>query len=89
MDNSATRRSFMKAILAAGAAPVIVPAGVVRAQGSQPTPSNKTTFALIGCGNMGPGGVFGNLINNENVQIIAMCDVFKSRREAVAALESD
>lgn len=84
MISKATRRSFIKAALVAGAAPVIVPAGVVRAQGGVPTPSGKTTFALIGCGNMGPGGVFGNVIHNTDVQIIAMCDPFKSRRESRA-----
>ena len=84
MKIQATRRSFMKAALAAGLAPTIVPANTVRAQEGRPTPSNKTTFALIGCGNMGPAGVFNNVIKNPNVQIIAMCDVFKSRRDARA-----
>jgi len=78
------RRLFLKAGLAAGVAPWIIPAGVVRAQDGKPVPSNRTTFALIGCGNMGPAGVFGNVIKNEDVQIIAMCDVFKSRREGRA-----
>jgi len=84
MNNQATRRTFLRAALLAGAAPAIVPAHAVRAQEGKPTPSNKTTFALIGCGNMGPAGVFGNVIKNPDVQIIAMCDVFKSRREARA-----
>ena len=79
-----SRRSFLKASLAAGAAPWLIPAGVVRAQGGRPTPSNRTTFALIGCGNMGPSGVFNNVIKNKDVQVVAMCDVFKSRREARA-----
>jgi predicted dehydrogenase len=84
-----SRRSFLKIALAAGAAPAIVPAGVVRAQEGRPTPANRTTFALIGCGNMGPSGVFHNVIKNKDVQVIAMCDVFKSRREARAKQVDD
>ena len=84
MMSKATRRTFMKAILAAGAVPAVIPSGVVRAQDGRPTPANRTTFALIGCGWMGPDGVFGNLIQNKDTQVIAGCDVFKSRREKFA-----
>jgi len=79
-----TRKAFLKTMLAAGAAPVIVPAGVVRAQDGRPTPANRTTFALIGCGNIGPSRGIRTLVENADTQIIAMCDAFKSRREARA-----
>ncbi|MDR1817397.1 MAG: hypothetical protein LBR07_04315, partial [Puniceicoccales bacterium] len=39
-----SRRSFLlNTVLAAAAAPWLVPAGVVRAQDGRPTPSNRTT----------------------------------------------
>ncbi|MDR1498256.1 MAG: Gfo/Idh/MocA family oxidoreductase [Puniceicoccales bacterium] len=74
-----SRRDFIrKSVLAAAVAPWIVPAGVVRAQDGRPTPSNRTTFALIGCGNMGPAGL-NAVIGLKTVQVVGTCDVFKSR----------
>ena len=84
MKNTATRRTFIKAILAASAAPVIVPAGVVRAQGSKPTPSNRVALAYIGVGNMGTAGLCQQLANPE-AQVVAVCDCFLDRRERAAA----
>ena len=43
------RRGFLKGVLAAGAAPVIVPASVFGAT----APSNKVQIAIIGCGRIG------------------------------------
>jgi len=74
------RRSFIRGTLAAGAAAWIVPAGVVRAQDGKPVPSERVTFALIGCGNMGPAGLR-EVLKNKGAQVIATCDVFKSRAE--------
>jgi predicted dehydrogenase len=74
-----SRRDFIrKSVLAAAVAPWIVPAGVVRAQDGRPVPSNRTTFALIGCGNRGPSGI-NALLGDKTVQIIGTCDVFKGR----------
>ncbi|MDR2849660.1 MAG: Gfo/Idh/MocA family oxidoreductase [Verrucomicrobiota bacterium] len=84
----ANRRRFLKAMLAAGAAPWVIPAGVVRAQDGAPTPSNKTTFALIGTGSQGTGGMK-QVLKNPAAQVIATCDVSKGRRERGAKLVDD
>lgn len=82
--NTASRRSFLKASLAAGAAPWIVPAGVVRAQAATPTPSNRVTVGLIGCGNIANYHV-GYLSRMEDVRMVAVADAYKSRRDAMAS----
>jgi predicted dehydrogenase len=78
------RTAFLQAALAAGTAPAILPAGVVRAQDGRPTPSNRTTFALIGSGQQGRAGMK-QVLNIAQAEVIATCDPFKSRREAGAA----
>ena len=82
---TAGRRSFLKAALAAGAAPWLIPAGVVRAQGPRPTPSNRVTLGYIGVGNMGTAGMR-NQLNNPEAQVVAVCDCFRERRERAAIL---
>ena len=82
------RRHFLKSVIAAGAAPTFIPAGILRAQDGKPTPSNRVTFALIGSGSMGNGGL-GNVLANPDAQVIAACDVFKSRREKTAKRVDD
>ena len=82
--NTASRRSFLKASLAAGAAPWIVPAGVVRAQAATPTPSNRVTVGLIGCGNIANYHV-GYLSRMEDVRMVAVADAYKSRRDAMTS----
>ena len=74
------RRSFLKTSIAAGVAPWIVPAGVVRAQDGRAVPSERVTFALIGCGGMGTAGMR-EVLKNKDAQVIAACDVFKDRAE--------
>ena len=85
---TANRRSFLKAALAAGAAPWIIPAGVVRAQGATPTPSNRVAVGLIGCGNIANYHV-GYLGRMEDVRIVAVADAYTSRKEAMAARLND
>lgn len=81
-----TRRSFVKTLasasLATFAAPWIIPSGIVRAEDGKPVPSNRTTFALIGCGNMGPQGL-NAVIKNKNAKVIATCDTFRDRAENI------
>jgi len=72
MKMQATRRSFMKAVLAAGAAPMIAPTGVVRAQDGKPTPNNRLNLACIGLG--WPGCKDTDALSGEN-NIAALCDV--------------
>lgn len=68
-----TRRSFLKAALAAGAAPMFAPARVLGAAGQTP-PSNKLTVGVIGVGMRGTGELR-SLLNHDDVRVTALCDV--------------
>lgn len=80
------RRDFLKHVgyAAAGVgvlsgAPMIVPAEVV-GRGSRPAPSNRITMAAIGNGWMGASNISG-FLNIDDVQMIAVCDVFAPNLE--------
>lgn len=68
---SHTRRSFLSQVLAAGSAPWIIPAHVLRAQTA---PSNKITLGVIGAGAQGTVDMRA-FLNDENVRVTAVCDV--------------
>ena len=68
---NATRRNFMKAALAAGVFPTIVPARVLGAT----APSNLLQIALIGCGRIGTSMDIGGLVANQDLAILTtVCD---------------
>ena len=74
------RRAFMhKAATAAGALalPSLVPASARGAQGQVP-PSNRITVAQIGLGVMGQGHIR-RLTNDPSVELLALCDVDRTR----------
>jgi hypothetical protein len=69
-----TRRQFMqKCAAAAAAVPYFVPAAALGSRG-RPPPSGRLNMGFIGVGNMG-GGHLGWFLNNQDVQIRAICDV--------------
>lgn len=68
-----TRREFMGSSAAAAAAFTIVPRSVLGGPAHQ-APSQKVNVAFIGTGGQGTGHVI-NLLRNEDVQVIALCDV--------------
>lgn len=72
-----SRRSFLARVAAAAAAPYVLS---TRARG-QPAPSERITLGIIGVGNMGAAHL-GSLLPNRDVQILAICDVHRDRREA-------
>lgn len=75
-NNGMKRRSFLKAAsMAAVGAPYIVPSTVFGAN----APSNRFTMGCIGVGNMGTGNM-NNFLKRSDVQVVAVCDVDKSRR---------
>lgn len=77
-----TRREFLgRAAAASGAVavPWIIPAAARGADGTV-APSNRITVALIGCGLMGMGHL-GYCLGDPNVQLLAVCDVDRVRRE--------
>lgn len=75
--SSSTRRSFIQAILAAGAAPLILPSHVWGAD----TPVNdKVRLGFIGIGTMGRSHL-GSYLKRPEFHVAAVCDVDTSRRE--------
>ncbi|MDY7109005.1 MAG: Gfo/Idh/MocA family oxidoreductase [Planctomycetota bacterium] len=77
-----TRRSFLHAAgVAAIAGPYVL---TRRARGAEtarrPAPGDRITMALIGCGGMGNANLNG-FLNKPEVQVVAVCDPDRSRRE--------
>jgi predicted dehydrogenase len=74
------RRDFIKGMIAAGAAPVIVPSSVFGAA----APSNKVQVAIIGCGRIGTTMELGGCTGNQDVAMLTtICDVDRVRMEAM------
>jgi predicted dehydrogenase len=74
-----TRRQFLKAGSLAGAAlgfPTLVPSIVF----GQNAPNNRIGMGLIGLGLM-MGGHQGHMLGRDDVQVLAVCDVYRDRRE--------
>ncbi|MCX7050190.1 MAG: Gfo/Idh/MocA family oxidoreductase [Candidatus Sumerlaeota bacterium] len=76
--HSVTRRSFVKGMIAAGAAPYIIPASALGADG-RPAPSNRIVMGFIGVGGQGSGDM-GGFMGYPEVQIVAVCDVDATKR---------
>jgi hypothetical protein len=81
-SDKTTRREFLfrtGRVSAAAALPWIVPATVIDAQTNTP-PSERITVGLIGHGAMGRGHL-PRLAGDREVQVLAVCDVDRVRRE--------
>jgi predicted dehydrogenase len=78
---SVTRRRFLKKSALAIAVPTIIPSSVLGKNGNVP-PSEKIVLGAIG---IGPRGryVLGAMLNEKDVQFVAICDVRASRRKHV------
>ena len=72
-----SRRSALT--LLAGAAPLIVAPRVLGADGTV-APSRRITMGFIGLGVHGLGYNLANFLQHDDAQIVAVCDVFASRR---------
>src|SRR5712675_2408836 len=95
---SFTRRRFLRqsaaAIGVAVAAPTIIPASVLGRNGLVP-PSERVTMGFIGVGGQGGGHllggawtyVTGGYAGRKDVQVLAVCDVRKERRESATKRE--
>ncbi len=75
------RRTFLRTALAAGVAPLFVPA---RLRGAL-APSNRLHLGFIGVGNHGFGYNLRNFLNQDDCRAVAVCDVFRDRTEKAAA----
>ena len=76
------RRKFLKTSAATAAGFQIVPRHVIGGQGHTP-PSETYGAALIGCGGRGPGPYEG-MVRGLPTQLVAACDVQKTRVEGFA-----
>ncbi len=76
--NQFSRRDMLKTTAAIGAAATLASFGTnfVHAAGSE-----KLRIALIGCGGRGTGAAGDCLLNNDNVEFVAMGDLLKDRLE--------
>lgn len=78
-----TRRQVLKGATAALAVPYFVP-GSALGKGGTVAPSERVVLGALGNGRRGQR-VLGDFLNNKEVQLVAICDVRKERREAVKA----
>jgi predicted dehydrogenase len=74
------RRTFLKSVLAAGAAPCFVPAHVLGAE-DKAAPSNKITLGVLGVGSQGQFDMQ-NFLAQDDVRVTAICDVNKRNIES-------
>jgi predicted dehydrogenase len=87
-----TRRQFLKkataSVTALAAFPTLIPASALGKEGSLP-PSERITMGFIGVGGQGGGHLLGGAwtyvqggyVGRNDVQVLAVCDVWKPRRE--------
>src|SRR5205814_1874259 len=73
-----TRRHFLQQSALVVAAPLILPNGV---WSQDSAPSKRLTLGCIGMGKQMKGHL-GNFINRNDVEVLAVCDVDTTRREA-------
>lgn len=69
--NGTSRRGFLKACLAAGVAPAVVPASVF----GESAPGNRITVAMVGYGRQAHHVNVKQLLKSSNAQVVAVCDV--------------
>ena len=79
-----SRRSFIARAAAAAAAPCLVPASVLGLGGAA-APSERIGVGFISCGGRAMNHVEA-LVGNPRTQILAVCDPYKSKREAARKL---
>ena len=72
------RREMIKTMLAAGAAPLFLPARIF----GESAPSKRVTLGFIGVGSQGTQNNLRNFLAQDDAQVLAVCDVFAARREA-------
>jgi len=75
-----SRRDFIKVTGAAAALPVIIPRSAL-GDAKRQAASERITLGFIGVGKMNRGHL-GNFLEMKDVQVLAVCDVDTTRREA-------
>lgn len=83
--DSSSRRSFLKSMLAAGTAPLVLPSAL---SGSD-APSNKVTLGFIGVGWQGVDLNLKSFLTEEDCICLTVCDAYMSRAESAKKLVDD
>jgi len=78
-----SRRTLLKSLAAAAAAPYVVAAASLGKEAGQPAPSNRLTMGMLGLGSMGLRHVNG-FVQESDMRIVAVCDLDAPRRYAAA-----
>lgn len=79
LQNCTTRRSFLKGAFAGLAAPLVVKSSVL-GEGARLSANERITMGFIGVGGRGHSDMV-DFLRRPEVQGLAVCDVFASRRE--------
>jgi predicted dehydrogenase len=82
-----SRRRFLAGVAAAVAAPYIVPASARGAAG-RPAPSERLAVGSLGMGSRG-NDHFNAFLSRGETQVVAVCDVFETKREAARKKAED
>lgn len=80
-ESEISRRSFLKYSTAAATAFTVIPASAIGGDSAVP-PSERMTFALIGCGTQGIRELPG-MIGSKGIQFVAVCDPNKESYDYV------
>lgn len=72
-----TRRDFLKKTALAVVSPIILPSHLVAGQNK---PGDRLNIGFIGTGSQGRG-LLNNFVYQDNVQVVAVCDVDRTRRD--------
>src|SRR3954470_1053372 len=80
-----SRRDFLRGILTAGIAPLIISSRVRGASGAV-APSNKITVGFIGTGDHGRSVNLASMLTLPEAQIVALCDVDRKHLEIAAQM---
>ncbi len=86
-QDSQSRRQFLRSSVSAVAAPYIISATALGANGI-PAPSDRIQLGIIGVNGMGRANL-ANCSQHADVEVTAVCDVFKARRDEVLELHKD
>ena len=79
-----SRRRFVKSAALAGASPFLLPSGVL----GQETANEKVRMGFVGMGKQNRG-LMNNFLRQPEVQVLAVCEVDKTRRDSAKKMVND
>ncbi len=86
MSTTPSRRSFLQAAAVSAAAGPVITQGLFARD--KPKPSERITLGFIGVGTMGRGHL-GGFLGMADVQVLAVCDVVRERRDSALKMVRD